>query len=286
MSELEILLITFGFAFGACFGSFFNVIIYRLPLEKSIVMPGSHCMKCNEPIRWSDNIPLISYIVLGGKCRHCKEPFSFRYFVVEFLSGALFALVVWRYWPLIEMGVPLKMVAVTLIHFFFVGGLIVVTFIDFDHKIIPNQITFSGIPIGLAASFVFPDIMPDIMTGVKSHAGGLLQSLVGAVVGGGFLYLVGAIGQRILKKEVMGFGDVKLLAMIGAFIGWKSTLLTIILSSFIGTLVGVMLIVMSRAKWQSQIPFGPYIVMGTLISYFLGTKIIQWYMGFLRPPAL
>ncbi len=286
MPGLEILLIAFGFAFGACFGSFFNVIIYRLPLEKSIVMPGSHCMSCNEPIRWFDNIPLISYIALGGKCRHCKEPFSFRYFVVEFLTGVLFALVVWKYWPLIDMGAPLKMTAVTLIHFYFVGGLVIVTFIDFDHKIIPNQITFSGIPIGLAAAFLFPEIMPEMIAGTRTHISGLLQSLLGAIVGGGFLYLVGAIGQRILKKEVMGFGDVKLLAMVGAFIGWKLTLLTIILSSFIGTLVGIMLIVMSRAKWQSQIPFGPYIVLGTLVSCFAGAKIVHWYMGFLRPPAL
>ena len=282
MTGLKLILTVFGFLFGASFGSFFNVIIYRLPREESIVTPGSHCMKCNEPIRWFDNIPLLSYIILGGKCRHCKEPYSIRYFFVELLTGALFALVVNKYFYLMSAGMYYTMLAMIILHFYFVGGFVVLTFIDIDHKIIPNEITFSGVPIGLLASLAFPQLM----MGQESHLMGLLHSFIGAVVGGGFLYVVGAVGKKIMQKEVMGFGDVKLLALIGAFIGWKLTLLTIILSSFAGTLIGVMLIVTQKAKWQSQIPFGPYIVLGALISFFVGNNILQWYLGFFQQAGM
>ena len=282
MTGLQIILTVFGFLFGASFGSFFNVIIYRLPREESIVMPGSHCMKCNEPIQWFDNIPLLSYIILGGKCRHCKEPYSIRYFFVELLTGVLFALVVNKYFYLIPDGMYFTMLAMVILHFYFVGGFVVLTFIDIDHKIIPNEITFSGVPIGLLASFAFPLLM----MGQESHLMGLLYSFIGAVVGGGFLYVVGAVGKKIMQKEVMGFGDVKLLALIGAFIGWKLTLLTIILSSFAGTLIGVMLIATRKAEWQSQIPFGPYIVLGALISYFVGNNILEWYLGFFQQAGM
>ena len=282
MTGLQIILTVFGFLFGASFGSFFNVIIYRLPREESIVMPGSHCMKCNEPIQWFDNIPLLSYIILGGKCRHCKEPYSIRYFFVELLTGILFALVVNKYFYLIPGGMYFTMLAMVILHFYFVGGFVVLTFIDIDHKIIPNEITFSGVPIGLLASFAFPLLM----MGQESHLMGLLYSFIGAVVGGGFLYVVGAVGKKIMQKEVMGFGDVKLLALIGAFIGWKLTLLTIILSSFAGTLIGVMLIATRKAEWQSQIPFGPYIVLGALISHFVGNNILEWYLGFFQQAGM
>ena len=282
MTGLQIILTVFGFLFGASFGSFFNVIIYRLPREESIVMPGSHCMKCNEPIQWFDNIPLLSYIILGGKCRHCKEPYSIRYFFVELLTGVLFALVVNKYFYLIPDGMYFTMLAMVILHFYFVGGFVVLTFIDIDHKIIPNEITFSGVPIGLLASLAFPLLM----MGQESHLMGLLYSFIGAVVGGGFLYAVGAVGKKIMQKEVMGFGDVKLLALIGAFIGWKLTLLTIILSSFAGTLIGVMLIATRKAEWQSQIPFGPYIVLGALISFFVGNNILEWYLGFFQQAGM
>jgi leader peptidase (prepilin peptidase) / N-methyltransferase len=282
MTGLEIILTVFGFLFGASFGSFFNVIIYRLPREESIVMPASHCMKCNEPIKWFDNLPLLSYIILGGKCRHCKAPYSIRYFFVELLTGALFALVVNKYFYLMSNGTYSSMLAMVILHFYFMGGFVVLTFIDIDHKIIPNEITFSGVPIGLLASLIFPWLMMKH----ESHLMGLLLSFIGALVGGGFLYVVGAVGKKIMQKEVMGFGDVKLLAMIGAFIGWKLTLLTIILSSFAGTLIGIVLIVSKKAEWSSQIPFGPYIVLGALISFFVGDSILNWYLGFFQQAVM
>ena len=156
---LEALLIVLGFILGAVCGSFFNVLIYRLPVGQSIVMPPSHCMMCGEPIKWYDNIPLIRFIALGGRCRACKEPYSFRYFVVELLTALLFALVVSKYVEMTTQESVLKGVGLTLFHFFFVGGMIVSAFTDLDHHIIPNEVTYPGIPLGLLASFLFPSMM-------------------------------------------------------------------------------------------------------------------------------
>jgi len=283
--SLELFLIIVGFVLGACFGSFFNVVIYRLPKNESIVLPSSHCMNCGEPIRWYDNIPILSYFILRGKCRDCGTEFSIRYALVELLTAVLFALVVYKYSYLVTnirtverasaLRIYLAATGITIFHLFFVGGMIIATFIDFDHQIIPNEITFTGIPIGIIASTIFP-----AMQGQSSYLWGFLLSLISAVAAGGVLYLIGAIAGKILKKEAMGFGDVKLLAMIGAFIGWKLTAICIFFASLTGAAVGMSLIGLKKVEWQSRIPFGPYIVLGALISYFWGSKILEWYLGF------
>ncbi len=283
----EVFLIVVGFVLGACFGSFFNVIIYRLPKEESIILPASHCMKCGELIPWYDNIPIISYFILRGKCRDCGAPFSIRYAAVEFLTALLFAMIIVKYAPLITSikivndGFPwgnlFHGVGLTLFHLYFVGGLIVATFIDIDHQIIPNEITFTGIPLGIVASTLFP-----VMQGQETHLWGFIFSLISVIACGGVLFLIGEIATRALKKEAMGFGDVKLLAMLGAFIGWKLAAICLFFSSLTGAMVGVTLIALKKVEWQSRIPFGPYIVLGALISYFWGMQILDWYLGFFR----
>lgn len=281
----NVFLIAVGFILGACFGSFFNVVIYRLPKQESIILPSSHCMKCGEPIRWYDNIPILSYFILRGKCRDCGASFSIRYALVELLTAVLFAMVVAKYsYKITELGIidgrmVLKNIlagtGITIFHLFFIGGLIVATFIDFDHQIIPNEVTFTGIPIGIIASTLFLEIQ-----GQDSRIWGFLFSLISAIAAGGVLFLIGEIAGKILKKEAMGFGDVKLLAMIGAFIGWKLTAICLFLASLSGAAVGISLIALKKVEWQSRIPFGPYIVLGALISYFWGIKILNWYLGF------
>lgn len=272
---LESLLIIIGFLLGAVCGSFFNVVIYRLPLGESIVMPPSHCRKCGEPIKWYDNIPLVSYIVLGGRCRACKEPFSFRYFVVELLTAVLFALVVARYVEITTSGAVLKGVGLTLFHLFFAGGMVVSAFTDLDHHIIPNEVTYPGVPLGLLGAFLFPAMM-----GLEdsAHLRSLLYSFLACVGAGGFLFLIGTVMGKILKKEALGMGDVKLLAVIGAFLGWKLVLLTVLLSSLVGLIGHVLVVTTKRSEWHAEIPFGVYIVPAALISYFCGDAVIAWYI--------
>ena len=274
-----------GFVLGACFGSFFNVIIYRLPKNESIILPSSHCMSCGEPIRWYDNIPILSYFILKGRCRDCGTKFSIRYSLVEMITALLFAAVLYKYSSMltepINIGTKITFrilianLTINIFHLFFIGGMIIATFIDFDHQIIPNEITFTGIPLGIIASTIFPE-----MQGQQSHLWGFLMSLISAITAGGILFLIGEIAGKILKKEAMGFGDVKLLAMIGAFIGWKLTAVCIFFASLSGAIVGMSLIASKKVEWQSRIPFGPYIVFGALISYFWGYRILEWYLGF------
>lgn len=277
---LETLLIILGFIFGAVCGSFFNVVIYRLPKGESIVMPPSHCFKCGEPIKWHDNIPLFSYIILGGRCRACKEPYSFRYFVVELLTAVLFALVVSKYVEISTGESVAKGVGLTLFHLFFVGGMIVSAFTDLDHHIIPNEITYPGIPLGLLAAFLFPEMMFPQATPLlaSAHWKSLLYSLLASVGAGGFLLLIGEVVGKVLKKEALGMGDVKLLAVIGAFLGWKLALLTVLLSSLVGLLGHVVMVAVKKSDWHAEIPFGVYIAPASLISYFWGPALIGWYV--------
>ncbi len=494
---LETFLIILGFIFGGICGSFFNVVIYRLPKAQSIVMPPSHCMKCGEPINWYDNIPLISYILLGGRCRACKEPYSFRYFVIELLTAVLFALVLSKYVETITRHSLSRGVGLTLFHFFFVGGMIISAFTDLDHRIIPNEVTYPGVPIGLLAAFLLPEMMfPEkIFVVASDHWKSLLLAFLASVGAGGFLLGIGEVvkrmlrpypvcapvagtflaksssesspplavgqlvdgddpvgvikasrneepisldlsgkiaawflsdGQRVergqpmfrmahirpngdeirrsvviglplavlgaiflretlrfvhttqgrvlvlaaaaaivvavacylkraltscvidspiagtlrfpsdsdssssgpaasevkpgvpvalveldketvqvpadcygtitdipvshgkrvaagqpllhIRKEALGLGDVKLLAVIGAFLGWKLALLTLLLSSVVGLLGHVLTVVIGRGKWHAEIPFGVYIVPASLISYFWGHAILRWYV--------
>ncbi len=241
---------------GLCIGSFLNVCIYRLPSERSIVRPASACPSCGTPLRWYDNIPVISYLLLRGRCRSCKTGISLRYPMVEMLS-ALFALAVF-----LRFGLR----AESLVFFVFIAALLVITFIDIDHRIIPDVISLPGIPIGFAASFLLPQ--------VSWHA-----SMLGILIGGGSLFAV-AWGYRLLTgKDGMGGGDIKLLAMIGAFIGWQGVLFTIMASSFTGTLAGLLVMIKNRKNMKLAVPFGPFLAIGAILYIFFGPQLIEWYMG-------
>ncbi len=241
---------------GICIGSFLNVCIYRMGRQESIIKPPSHCPHCKKPIRWRDNIPLLSYILLKGKCRDCGNKISFRYFLVELLTGLVFLCIYNRF----GLG-PMAFA-----YFLFAGGLIVATFVDFQLQIIPDEISIGGIIAGLILSFLIPSLQT-----VPTHLLGLRQSLIGILAGGGVLWVLGCVGDFIFKKESMGGGDIKLLAMIGAFAGWKIALLSLPLASLIGAVVGV--IIKLRTK-ESVIAFGPYLSIGALVSLFWSNEII------------
>ncbi|MFH0726608.1 MAG: prepilin peptidase [Pseudomonadota bacterium] len=249
--------------FGLCIGSFLNVCIYRLPAGKSIVRPGSMCPVCNRTIAPYDNIPLISYLFLRGRCRHCKTPISLRYPLVELITG------------LLALGVFMRfgLTAGALIFFIFSAALIVVTFIDIDHRIIPDLITLPGIPIFFVASFLLPH---------SNLMAPLVRSVLGILAGGGSLYLVAWSYERLTGKEGMGMGDVKLLAMIGALLGWRGVLFTIFAGSSAGCLVGLALMVKSRGGMKMAVPFGPFLSLGALLYVFWGPRLINWYLHLLN----
>ncbi len=278
MTGLQLYLDFIVFAFGAVIGSFLNVCIHRMPLDQSIVTPPSHCPHCNQRIRWADNIPLFSYLALGRKCRNCEAKISPRYFLVELLTAVLF-LLMWL--KLTQWDNPHAHSIYDLlkapIYWMVIAGLIVATFIDFEHYIIPNEITFGGILEGLLLSAVYPPLMD--ATSIKVS---VIRSVLGVLVGGLTLLAVAMVGELIFRKEAMGMGDVKLLAAIGAFFGWQSTLFTIFVSSLLGGVIGLILVLGSKKGWQSRIPYGPYIALGALLWMFCGSEIMKWYLGFIR----
>jgi len=241
---------------GLLFGSFFNVCIYRIPHGESIVFPGSHCPRCNHALTPWDNIPVISFLLLRGKCRFCQAPISWRYPLVELLTAGLFLLVVHSF----------SLTWSTLVYLILTSAFIVISFIDFDHQIIPDKISLPGILIGFAASFVLPLHWYD--------------SLLGILFGGGIIMAVGYLGEWVFKKEAMGGGDVKLMAMIGAFLGWKSALLTIFFASLIGAIIGI---VMKRITGKEYLPFGPFLSIGAFLTFLWGERFLLWYWSLLLP---
>lgn len=241
---------------GMVVGSFLNVCIYRLPREESLVYPGSHCPGCGAPIKPYDNIPILSYLLLKGRCRICQKRISVRYPLVEALTGGVALALALRYGWSHE----------TLIFFLLTCSLIVVSFIDLDYQIIPNSITYPGIPMGVAASFLLPQVS-------------LQDSLIGLAAGAGILWLVAVLFQWLRKKEGMGFGDVKLLAMIGAFLGWKAVILTLVLSSFVGAIVGYAALRLSGKDVKEPIPFGPFLALGALMYMLGGEELVSWYLA-------
>jgi len=242
--------------FGAIVGSFLNVCIARLPIEESIIWPGSHCPRCKRPINFYDNIPLVSYVLLGGKCRHCHESISFQYPLIEGITAFSSFVIFTRF------GVSLSYVY----YFSFVAALIVITVIDLYHQIIPDVISIPGIGVGLFGSLVIPYLT-------------FVNSLIGILVGGGSLFLVATLYQLLFKREGMGGGDVKLLAMIGAFMGWKSVILTILLGSLVGSIVGIAIMLLKGKDFKTAIPFGPFLSLGAVLSLFYGEALIHWYLG-------
>lgn len=248
----------FVFVWGACLGSFLNVCIYRLPLGKSIVFPPSSCPQCDRRIRAYDNIPVISWLLLGGRCRNCGLSIPFRYWLVEVIT-ALAALAVYARFGLTAAGGFL---------FAFVAALIVVIFIDIDYRIIPDGITLPGIVICFLAA-VFIGKMPWI------------ESLLGILAGGGSLFLVALVYKLLTRVDGMGGGDIKLLAMIGAWCGWVGVFFIILVSSAAGTLAGLMTMAMYRKNLMKlALPYGPFLALGAILYIFYGPEIIGWYFGF------
>jgi len=260
------------FVFGAVVGSFLNVCIHRMPNNESIVTPPSHCPQCNTPIRWSDNIPLVSFVMLRGKCRHCRAPINPRYVLIELLTALLFLaiwlkLTPWERPP--AQGIDFATIA---IYWVVIAGLIVATFIDLEHYIIPNEITLGGIVLGVVLSAVHPRLL-----GAHAIGDGLFRSVLGMIVGGLTLFLVAFAGEKIFRKEAMGMGDVKLIAAIGTFLGWQATLFTVFVSSLVGGITGLFLVLAAKKGWQSRIPYGPYIALGAILWMFYGKELITWY---------
>ena len=248
-----------AFILGACIGSFLNVCIYRIPAGVSIVHPGSSCPRCQTMIPFYDNIPIFSYLVLRGKCRTCNLPIALRYPLVELLTG-LFAFAC-----SLTFGATVQ----ALVVFIFIATLIVVAFIDIDHRIIPDSISLPGIPIFFLASLAVPTVTWQ-------------DSAIGILAGGGSLYAVAWGYQSLTGREGMGGGDIKLLAMIGAMIGWRGILFTLFAASAIGTLVGILTMIRSGKGMKLAIPFGPFLALGAVIYLFFGNAIILWYINLLR----
>jgi leader peptidase (prepilin peptidase)/N-methyltransferase len=250
-------LIAMAAAFGAVVGSFLNVCIYRLPIGKSIVWPASQCTVCNRPLAWYENIPVASWVVLRGRCRTCKTPIAVRYPIVELLTAAMFALSMWAYGPGVLLASRL----------IFGVALIVLFAIDLEHHLLPNAITLPGIVVGFAFSFYTEP--------------GWVASLIGLLAGGGVLYAIAEAYYRIRHEEGLGMGDVKMLAMIGAFLGWKLMIVTLMMASFSGTFVGLILIASKRGGMKYALPFGTFLALGAALAATVGPALIDWYLGFL-----
>ena len=254
----SMVLYIFVFLLGSIVGSFMNVCIYRMPRKQSIVLPSSRCPSCNTPIKPWDNIPIVSYFFLGGRCRVCKSRISLIYPLVEFLNAVLYVLILWRFgfaWH-------------TLLYFIFCSTLVVISFIDLEFQIIPDKITLPGIPVGIIiGSFLLPDPF------MRYNILGLKASLLGFVIGGGVYYAL-----ALVSRGGMGGGDIKMMAMVGAFMGWKAVLLISFIGSFIGSLFGIFLMVFKGKGRKTKIPFGPFLALGSLITLFYGEEIWYWFL--------
>lgn len=275
------------FLFGAIVGSFLNVVIHRVPLEESIVFPNSACPKCNNAIKSYDNIPILSWLILGGKCRNCKNPISARYPAVELLTAILFALVYWQIGFVWYLPVCL----------IFVAAMISLIFIDSEHMILPDVITYPLLFFALIVRLVFPiiyqaDFFSDtkifplnmVDPNVPSWAVSLFGAIVGGIIGGGSLWAVGEIWKRLRGVEAMGFGDVKMMFGVGALLGWQLTFLTIFLGAFAGSLIGVFVMMKDRENGlQAKIPFGIFLGIGAVVSLLFGEQIIVWYFATFVP---
>ncbi|HEY7816731.1 MAG TPA: prepilin peptidase [Vicinamibacteria bacterium] len=248
------LLPVFAVLFGLVWGSFLNVVIHRLPSGESLVSPRSRCPSCRKPVAAYDNIPVLSFVLLGGRCRHCGARISLRYPLIEASVGVLSLIAFLRHGLSLEYAVELA----------FVAAMIALIFIDFDHQILPNSITLPGTAIGLA------------LAGPRSGIT-FRDALLGALLGAGLLFLVAEVYLRLRKVEGLGMGDVKMMGMVGAFVGWKGVLLTLFLGSLSGTLVGLVVMATSKADLRTKLPFGTFLGMGAVATVYAGDRLIGWY---------
>ena len=256
MTGLELAIVAF---FGLAVGSFLNVVIHRVPRGESVVSPGSRCPACGYKLRAIDNIPVISYAMLLGRCRQCRARISPRYPLVELATAVLFVLhyFVFGWTPLL---------AVRLV---FAAAMVALFAIDLEHHLLPDVITLPGIGAGLAASLFLPP--------------GIRDSLIGILAGGGVLWLIGEAYYRYSGEEGMGGGDVKMLGMIGAFLGWQLVIVTLVFSSIAGSVVGILLIVTRRGGLKYALPYGTFLAIAALVASLAGAEIVDWYVGMYYP---
>ncbi len=244
-------------AFGAVIGSFLNVCIHRLPRHQSIVWPGSRCPRCGRPLAWFENVPIVSYLALRARCRGCRAPIPVRYPIVEAVTAVMFAAAFWYY------GAGVLFAQRVLL-----GCILIALFaIDLEHHLLPDAITLPGIAAGCLFSFFTQP--------------GWIASLLGAALGYGILYAIAEAYYRLRHEEGLGGGDLKMLAMIGAFLGWKLTILTLIVASFAGSIVGVLLIATRRGGMKYALPFGTFLAVGAAVSAAVGSPLVDWYLGML-----
>ena len=279
---LSFVLITTG-VLGAIIGSFLNVVIHRLPEEQSIVFPNSHCPNCDAAIGWYDNLPLLSYMILAGRCRACKQGISIRYPAVELLTGLLFVVVAWR--DGLTIVLPFDLI--------FVSAMVALIFIDAEHMILPNAITYPGMVFVLIARVVillvsgephFDDLellTRGILHGMPLWAASLIGAVIGGLIGGGSLWLMGWTWEKLRGIEAMGLGDVKMMFMVGAYLGWRLMILTIFLGALSGSVVGLLkMLYQGKLDMKEMLPYGVFLGMGAIISLLVGSQIVTWYLSF------
>ncbi len=276
----EILAYIFVFITGSSIGSFLNVVIYRVPNEKSL-FPSSRCPNCDATIKPYHNVPILGWAFLGGKCANCRNAIAWRYPAVELLTALVFCLVYW------QIGFTAYLPATLA----FTSAIIALVFIDAEHMILPNAITYPMFVIAMSVRLVFPLVFGYVfsdtlvspinaLNGWPAWVVSLAGALFGALVGGGSLWLVGAIWKALRGVDAMGLGDVKLLFGVGAFLGWRLTLLTIFLGAFTGALAGIVVVIRQKDRnLQAQIPFGIFLGIGSIVAMLFGEQIIQWYLG-------
>ena len=249
------------FLFGAVIGSFLNVCIYRLPREESVAWPASHCPSCAQPIAMYDNIPILSYLILRGRCRTCQVPISIQYPLVEAANAIGYLAIFWIF----------GFTPVAYVYAGMLSALIVITGTDLSHTMIPDAVTLPGIVVGLLCAAVILPI-------------GLVDSLLGVALGGGILWALAWVSPYVFGKEGMGGGDIKLMAMVGAFIGWQPVLLAIMIGSFLGSVVGVGLIAVGILRRDQYIPFGPFLAAGSLLALLFHQPLLDWYWSLIAIP--
>jgi len=273
----------FAVVFGLAIGSFLNVVILRLPEGQSISTPRSRCPKCKKLIRWYDNIPVLSYVLLGGRCRNCKTGISARYPLIEALTAAVSALLY------LKLGLTIEWA----IFFAFSAALIVLGLIDLDHRILPDPITLNGIWLGVVVSVYLAQPSPLVARLFRSlgvedanpRVIALTASLLGAVVGGGLLWGVAEAYLRLRGIEGMGFGDVKMMAMVGSFLGAPQALLTIMLGSLLGSVIGLIFIRFANKTREYELPFGTFLSFAAIIAVLYGEEMVRWYIEHLIRPV-
>jgi leader peptidase (prepilin peptidase)/N-methyltransferase len=262
---------------GLAIGSFLNVVIYRLPRGESIVLPASHCGSCDAKIRPYDNIPLVSFVLLGGRCRQCRARISIRYPLVEALTAALFVTVLWLRGP--TLGALFDCV--------FVAMILPLVFVDLEHHVLPNRITHPGLLFALLARLAVPNLEglsgdgSAVLFGLSDSPDwfvSLVGAAMGGTLGGGFLFVIGLLYELVRRREGMGLGDVAMMCMVGAYVGWQMTLVTIILASLVGSVVGVA--AAGRKQWSEyRVPFGVFLGIGAVAAVLGGRRLVDWYLS-------